>query len=354
MSYIHGGDYAFYLKKFNIKQKTVTDFSVNVNPLGVAPILKLNWHKLIDYVGKYPSLDAEGVLEFYEERFGIASDNIVAGNGSVELIYLAPKALDIKSVVIFEPSFYDYKKAFENYNCKIHTITLKEENGFEFVFDEDFEKAMQSCDAVFLARPNNPTGSFVNKNEIINLAKKYKDKWFLVDEAFIQFIEDFEKETLMNRSIENVVVFHSLTKFYAMPGLRVGAVTSSEETVKKFRFVKQPWSVNAIAEQAASMLVQCAEFEKASKKFLKTEKRRVKEALSNQRGLKIFDSDSNFFLAKWTEDIDLDDFLKYLLENGVFVRDCRNFEGLRGNFFRFAVLNSKDNDKLIRLLLDYA
>ncbi len=354
MNHIHGGDYLFYLKKFNIKQKEITDFSVNVNPFGVPPALKLNWHKLIEYAGKYPSQDAEGVLEFYEERFGVGSNNIVAGNGSVELIYLAPMALDIKSVVIFEPSFYDYKRAFKIHGCKIDTIALKEKNGFEFVFDETFEKKMRCCNAVFLARPNNPTGNLIDKSEIINLAKRFSDKWFFIDEAFIQFTDDFENETLMNCRIENIVVFHSLTKFYALPGLRVGAAISSKETVKKFRLVKQPWSVNAIAEQAASMLVRCAEFEKASKSFVKTEKFKVKEALSNQKGLKVFDSSSNFFLAKWIEDINLDDFLKYLLENGVFVRDCRNFEGLEGDFFRFAVLSSKDNDRLIRLILNYA
>lgn len=353
MNHIHGGDYKFYLKKFNIKQKEITDFSVNVNPFGVPPILKLNWYKLIDCVDKYPSPNAEGVLEFYAERFGIDSDNAVAGNGSLELIYLAPKALDIKSVVIFEPSFYDHKRAFKIQGCKTDTIALKEQNGFEFVFDETFEQALLSCDAVFLTRPNNPTGNLIDKNKIINLAEKHSDKWFLVDEAFIQFTDDFESETLMNCNIENIVVFHSLTKFYALPGLRVGAVISSEETTEKFRFVKQPWSVNAVAEQAASMLVRCAEFEKASRSFVKTEKVRVKEALYSQKGLKIFDSDSNFFLAKWVNDVSLDDFLKYLLENGVFVRDCRNFEGLEGNFFRFAVLNSKDNDRLIRLIVNY-
>ncbi len=351
--YLHGGNPDVYLKKFNIKKRKITDFSLNLNPLGIPPALKINWSRLFDSVGRYPSCNGDGVVEFYEERFGIDSDNVVAGNGSVELIYLAPKALDIRTISVMEPSFYDYRRSFELAGCRINPIYLKEENSFEFTFNNDVKNAMDNSEAIILGRPNNPTGGLIKKDLIIRLAKLYKDKWFLIDEAFIQFSDDFEHNSLMDCKLDNVIVFHSLTKFYALAGLRVGALIASKRIAERFKTLKQPWSVNAIAENAVAMLKSCNEYEKSTISFIKTEKERIKKAFYGQNKIKLFKTSANFFLAKWNIDINFDNFLKYLLENGFFVRDCRNFKTLENNFFRFAVLDKKSNDRLIELILDY-
>ncbi len=351
--YIHGGNFKSYMKKFNIKSGEITDLSVNVNPLGLPSVLEINKEKLTNNISKYPSYFGDGVLEFYEEKFGISPDRIVVGNGSMELIYLAPQALGIKSVLIAEPSFYDYRRSFEIANCKIYSIYLKENNNFKLIFDKEFTDKLSRLDAVIIGRPNNPTGNLPNKEEILKIARNNRNKWFLIDETFIQFTYNFAKNTLMYCDADNILIFHSLTKFYAVPGLRIGAVIGSKEATDRFRAVKHPWSVNVVAENAASMLIVCDEYEKNTAKLIKKEKAKIEKFLRKEKNLKLFPSYANFFLAKWIDGADMNKFLQYVLKHGIFVRDCRNFKGLNGNFFRFAVSNEKNNDKFIKLLIEY-
>ncbi len=352
--YIHGGSMDSHLRLFNIKKdQEIIDFSVNINPFGTPPILKIEWNNLIKYVDRYPTQDGDGVLEFYEEKFSINKDCIAATNGSIELIYLAPRALNIKTAAVVEPSFYDYRRAFEINGCEIISINTNKENGFRFELDKKTVDAIENADAVILGNPNNPTGSLIDKNIITELAENYKDKWFLIDEAFIQFTDNYQDHTLMGCGITNIVVFHSLTKFYALPGLRIGAAVGSKEAVDNFKKFKEPWSVNIIAEHAAKSIIQCSEYEKSTIKLIQKERTRFKQNISNTKQIKLFDTHANFFLAELNSTYDMDDFLKYLLLNGVYVRDCRNFRGLFGNFFRFAILTEKENDKLMNLFSDY-
>jgi threonine-phosphate decarboxylase len=352
-NYIHGGNLDYYLKRLNIKQNgEILDFSVNINPFGTPPIIKIKWDELKEYVDRYPTQNGEGVLEFYEERFDIDKDNIIAGNGSIELIYLAPKALNIRTAVVVEPSFYDYKRSVEINGCNILTIKLDELNNFAFELNKAVMDKIERSDAIILGNPNNPTGSLIDKNTIIELAKMYKDKWFLIDEAFIQFVDDYESKTLMGCNIDNIIIFHSLTKFYALAGLRVGAAIGQSKIIDKFKKLQKPWSVNAIAENAIKAISQCSEYEKSTEKLIRKERIRIEDALLNNKNIKIFKTHANFFLAKWLKSDNLDDLLRYLLQKGIFVRDCRNFDGLLGNFFRFAILEKEKNNKLIDALCE--
>ncbi len=350
--YIHGGEIQPYLEQFSIDVGKIVDFSVNINPLGAPDIVANNWLKLFKDVEKYPTSTACGVLDFYNRRFGIDKENVVAANGSIELFYLAYKALNIKKVAIVEPSFYDYKRASEINGCRIFSIVLKEKNNFEFVLDRESLGIIEKSDAVIFANPNNPTGKMVNKERILELIKRYKDKWFLIDEAFIQFSNEFKDKSFMFCGLDNVVIFHSLTKFYALAGLRIGAAIGKKEVIDRFKDIIHPWCVNRVAENVTRLLINCKDYEKKSLDFINTEKKRIYECLKGCNGIKLFKTDANFFLAKWFGSDNLDDLLKYLLEKGMFVRDCRNFYGLSGNFFRFAILKKYQNSKLIDALCE--
>ncbi len=350
---MHGGNPQEYVKKFGFKPKNIIDFSTNINPFGVPPILKVKWHEFIKDISLYPSCEGEYVIEFYREKFDISQDNIVVGNGSVELIYLSPSALNIQTIAVIEPSFYDYKRAFEVAGCKIHHIYLKEDNEFEMDYERDVVAYMKDVDAVMFGNPNNPTGTMIKKEKILNLAKQFNNKWFLVDEAFIQFSDKFEQDSLLFERTHNVIVFHSLTKFYALAGLRIGAVIASKDVADRFKKVKPPWSVNAIAENVTRALIQCDEYEKSTLRFIKLERERIKNTFHKTDTIKLFGTHANFFLAKLNKKGKFDDFLIYMFKNGIYLRDCRNFNGLRGDFFRFAILDREKNDKMIDLVLAY-
>ena len=352
MSHIHGGNAEYYFKKFNLNESDFIDFSVNLNPFGMPEIIRKKWDGLYKQANKYPSESGERVIDFYKKRFSIKHNSVIAGNGSIELIYMLPRALNIRDAAILEPSFYDYKRAFTINNCNLHTITLREENGFKFTVDKDTLNKIEKSDALMLANPNNPTGKIMNKGTITALAKRFPDKWFLIDEAFIQFSSNCKEVSLMDYGIENIVVIHSLTKFYAVAGLRIGAAIGPKNAIDKLKYVKQPWSVNSIAEATVGYLTNCLDYEKKTTAFIDMEKERIKNEITTSKNIKLFETDANFFLSKWLGR-DFDDFLKYLLKKGIYVRDCRNFSGLSGNFFRFAILKKEKNNKLIETILRY-
>ncbi|MBU3914257.1 aminotransferase class I/II-fold pyridoxal phosphate-dependent enzyme, partial [bacterium] len=195
----------------------------------------------------------------------------------------------------------------------------------------------------------NPTGTVYSPDVLLELADIFPDKWILVDEAFIQFLSDYEERTLVNteRIRRNLLVFHSLTKFYAIPGIRLGCVIGHPETIALLRKNKEPWTVNGIAEKTASLLIDCLDYEDQLKRLIEKEKKRFFTRLGQLEGLTLLGSSANFFLAQWTATTDLDDLLRILLSNGLHVRDCRNFRLMENNYFRFAIRRAADNEHLI-------
>ena len=225
--------------------------------------------------------------------------------------------------------------------------------------DEWAKKAAEilpQADALFIGNPNNPTGQLIGADRILALAKLFPDKWFLVDEAFIQFVEHSECYSLLHpeRLRKNIIVFHSLTKFYALAGLRIGATVSHPETIARLREHKEPWSVSLPAERSAELLTACHDYEEQTRDLIFRERQAMADFMRQSSLLEGLPPTANFILARWTATPDLDDLLRALLKRGLYIRDARNFSGLTGNWFRFAILGEKENELLRRAFLELA
>jgi threonine-phosphate decarboxylase len=345
----HGGNPIEDFKRLKIQPRSVVDFSININPFGPPTEVTNHWDGLAEEIVHYPSVDGEGIVQFYRKVFDLTEDCILPGNGSIEHIYLVPRALGFRRVAIPTPSFHDYERAARRTGAEVSSIPLAMDNDSFTLSLQVLNEQIAETDAVFVGNPNNPTGTLSHPEDFLELARRNPDKFFLIDEAFIQFIENFELITLMNRKKlrPNILVFHSLTKFYSMPGLRLGAVLGHPETIARLRAFKEPWTINAVAEKIAGILSGCGDFEKKTRHFISGERRRVFSRLKPMAGLKLFDTTANFFLAQWRATPDLDDLLRALLSKGLYMRDCRNFPGLEDNFFRFAIRKESENDRLI-------
>jgi threonine-phosphate decarboxylase len=356
MSFRHGGSPDHDFERLKIEPRPVVDFSVNVNPLGPPREIVEAWSGLSRAMASYPTVHGDKVRRFYQERFELPFDCVLPGNGSIELIYLVPRALQLKEVVLLEPCFRDYGRAACLAGARSLTLQLRVDNGCTVASMEELADRLAHGDALFIGNPNNPTGTVFSPRVLLGLAERYPDKWFLVDEAFVQFVEDYEHITLMNRENlrQNLLVFHSLTKFYALPGLRLGAAIGHPATINRLWTFKEPWAINGVAEQAASMLANCRNYEKKTRKTICEERRRLRLRLREISGIRAFNSAANFFLAQWKGTDNLDDLLRTLLSRGLYVRDCRDFPGLENNFFRFAIRSRADNDYLMDAIADCA
>ena len=211
--------------------------------------------------------------------------------------------------------------------------------------------AVRDSDAIWLGRPNNPTGSLIHKDIVLDLAKRFPDKWFIIDEAFIQFVENWKEESLLlERTMKNIIVIHSLTKFYALAGLRLAGLFGDEKIISQIEKRKEPWTVNGIAEKTAQLLTGCENYEEKTSLFVNREKNRIFEVLREIKGITPFTPKVNFILCQWKGTANLDDLIRHLLLNGIYIRDCRNFKGLEEGFFRIGLRKKHENDRLISAL----
>lgn len=349
--YQHGGSPQSDLARFDLKERAVLDFSVNLNYLGPPAIIREKWMEILEKIESYPSIGGDGVGRYYHKKFGISSQNFLSGNGSTELIYLVPRVLRFKHVVIITPSYHDYERASLLAGARVTRFPLSFENKFSFPDMDKLIEALKNADALWLGRPNNPSGTMVPKEPLLELASKFQDKWFIFDEAFIQFTDKWKENSfLFDQPRSNILVIHSLTKFYALAGLRLGGIAGEEEVISRLRESKEPWTVNGVANYVAPLLLGCDDYEHDTWVKVKVERDRTFIRLDKLRGFTPFPSSTNFILCQWNKTNNMDDLMGHLLSRGVYVRDCRNFLGLEKNFFRICLRSPDENDKLISTL----
>jgi len=352
--YLHGGTPQLDMVRLGVPIRPVSDFSVNLNPLGPPPIIKEKWKELLEAVEHYPSVEGDGIANYYQSIYGISPNNFLAGNGSTELIYLIPRVLRFKRVAVLTPSFHDYERASLLAGAKVAKCSLSPHDDFVFPTEDRLLEVLEKVDAFWIARPNNPTGNLFSMKLILKYTRMFPEKWFIIDEAFIQFLDDWKSNSfLAAKPMPNVLVLNSLTKFYAIAGLRLGGLMGSEQVISRLKKAKEPWTINGIADRVASLLIQCADYDDKTRLIVREEMRRVFTVLKNMDEVIPFSTSANYILCQWVKTGDLDDMIRYLLSNGVYVRDCRNFPGLEENFFRMGIKNPKDNDLLLSLISSF-
>ena len=334
----------------------VLDFSVNLAPVE-PPIRELSFSSIS--LAPYPSMEGRGVRDFYVTRFDLDPDCVLATNGAIEAIYLAPRALGhqgIRRVLVPQPSFFDYGRACRLASAEVVPLALSESDSFAFPGIDALAEALAGCDAMIAGSPNNPTGTLIPKELLLALACRFPEKQFIIDEAFIQFTEAFPSNSLMPeiRAFRNIVVIHSLTKFYAIAGLRLGAIVAHPATIRQLYGYKEPWTVNAVAEHVASELLHCGEYEQEVRCIVAEGRRQISDGLAGNSAITLHGGAANFFFASVNDGARLDALLEFLQSRGILVRDCRNFDGISPAYFRFCIRTHDENRRLVEALNDFA
>jgi histidinol-phosphate/aromatic aminotransferase/cobyric acid decarboxylase-like protein len=286
LQYRHGGSPELDLARFKLDGKDVLDFSVNLNALGIPEIVKQKWKETFNAIEGYPSVEGDGVSHYYKKKFGISPQNFLAGNGSTEMIYLIPRVIRMKRVLIITPSYNDYERASILSGSEVIRVPLSPDEGFRFPDMKDLIAELNNSDGLWLGRPNNPTGNLFPKEQLLELADRFPDHLFIIDEAFIQFIDRWTENSLMTGNIRpNILVVHSLTKFYALAGLRIGGVVGHSKLISRLRQAKEPWTVNGIADRVAPLLLECTDYEYRTCHDVAMERKRAFKKLEQIDGI---------------------------------------------------------------------
>lgn len=337
----HGADLQKMKQKYGVSE--ILDFSSNVNIFKLKDIEQILQNISPEEISSYPDIEYIQLREKIAKKYNQRIENIIVGNGSTEIMFLTTKLGEIKKVGIIAPTFGEYKRASE--------INKKEVEIFyyESDFSIDISKIeLGEIDILFVCNPNNPSG---NTNDLIQLLKKAKENntILFVDETFMDFTDT--KNTLMNHLMDydNLIILKAVTKFYSLTSVRLGYAFANSKIIEKLWSIKEPWTVNIFAEKLFDAIFD-KEFENKSKEFYKKEITWLKEEFSKIDGIKYYNTESNYLLLKISDIKSAELKEKMLINNGILIRDCSNFDGLDDSFIRVNIKDREKNKKMIEAL----
>lgn len=321
-------------------KKIVSNFSSNVYNRIDHSGLYQRLNERLSTICSYPEPMPYSLESEIARRYSLTPRQVCVTNGATEAIYLIAQVFQGRISAVLGPTFSEYADA-----CRVHRHKVKPFYSLD-ALPEDAE-------LVWICNPNNPTGEVRNKEDLKALVDSHPDKLFIFDQSY----EYFTLKSLLGikeaASFPNVILLHSMTKQYAIPGLRVGYFTASEGLTDDVRCRRMPWSVNSLAIEAAKYLLEEGDGISADIPQLLAERERLTNLLLATGMLEIWPTDTHYMLIKLRmgKAVALKDFLA--VNHGILIRDASNFEGLDERFFRIATQTPEENDKLVKAISEW-
>ncbi len=348
---VHGGNLRKAQENYGLHD--FIDLSANINPFGPPQGVWESLNESLKEIVSYPDPECLALRTALASHLELPLEEIMVGNGAGELIFTIVNALKPRKVAIPLPTFSEYERAARSVGAEVCYITLGAEgwNGCHLT-KEQWSETLKDCDLLFLCSPHNPTGSVLQQEAFAQILKlcAEMDCKILFDESFFDFLPPGQYTSARSylRNYKHLIVLYSLTKFYSIPGLRLGAAFAERSLLAQFEGFRDPWSVNALAQKAGISALKDQKYSdevrnkiEASRSYFYHE---FEAACFNY--LRIYPSAVNFALLK-VLDSSISELIPYLGKRGILVRDCRNFAGLQGDFIRVAIKDIPAMQKLI-------
>ena len=341
----HGAHGEAAARSLGVAPHSFVDFSQNINPLGPPSGALEAARAAISGSSTYPAPEYPELRRALAGYLKVDEDHLLPANGGAEALFLAARGLrraGKRRAVIPEPTFSEYAAAAYAAGMEVTRKPSWRESGGRFALDPRSMDGLAADDAVFLCNPNNPTGSALSRDEVLGIYEMAAGAGaaLVVDEAFADFAPDL---SVVSEADTTLTVVRSFTKFFAIPGLRLGCVITPE--TQWFASFQPSWPVNAAAAAAGVASVSDTEFAGLSVRRVGELRRELAGELSALPGIKVYDSAANFLLLRGPEGI-----VDLLARRGILARGCEPFEGLGARHFRVAVREEEDNRRLARIL----
>lgn len=350
-SFGHGGNAKEISRRNNIAYDKIIDFSANINPLGMPESVKKAIIENLNEAEKYPD------ITYYELKSAISSfenitlNNILLGNGAAEVLFNVVRGINPRNSLILAPTFSEYEEAVKAINGNIIYYKLKEENQFR-IQEDILSYISKELNLLFICNPNNPTGVITERKLILKILEKAEENnvFVLIDESFLDFIKEDLSLVEYIGKFEKLIIIKSVTKFFALPGIRIGyGISSNSQLIKKVESISPAWNINIFAEIATKIGLKDENYIRKSIIYINDEKEYLFGELKKISKLKIYKPSVNFILFQTLTKIDLQ---KELLKHDILIRSCSNYNGLNHNFYRIAVKNHEENTILVKSLVD--
>ncbi len=333
--YEHGGDV--------FSRRVDLDFSVNVNPLGMPGPVADALRGDVSRWSAYPDPECRALRAAIAAAIGVARDTVLCGAGAADLIVRLVLALRPERALVCAPTFSEYEKAALLAGARVERYFTREENGF--VPGEDILGAIPGAGGVFfLCSPNNPTGTLTPPGLVARVADRCEElgAYFVVDECFLAFTGKPSARPLL-KSHPRMIVLDAFTKLYAMAGLRLGFLLNADRgLLAKVAAFGQSWPVSAPAQTAGIAALACEpEWSERTRAFVARENVYLRARLRSL-GLNVLGGEANYTLFRAPEELGA-----RLLERGILIRSCANYDGLGAEYWRVGLKTREDNDRLL-------
>lgn len=337
-------------------QGDVIDFSTSLNPLG-PPAEAIEAYKLAAAgISLYPPPYPRNLESHIADWLGVDSESVLAGNGSTQLIYLLARVLKLRSPWVVIPTFSEIVNGLVAAGATALPIQTSPDKNFRLDPSAIHAALQNGADGIFLGRPNSPTGSLVSLEEAAEIVAQChrREGWCVLDEAFIEFADDPRSVVDLIKPFSKLLVVRSLTKIFAIPGLRLGFLVGAAEHVAMLRAAIEPWSVNVAAEAVANACLNApTSFIEGTRDLIARERGRIERGLTRLQKFRVFPSSANFIMIEVAGEDGAGDFARYLRSRSIVIRDLSALPGCGRGLYRLGIRASKDNDQFLAAVGDY-
>jgi threonine-phosphate decarboxylase len=344
----HGGDVYHLARTLGLELRELLDFSANINPLGFPPGIPEAIREALPEIVHYPDRRCLELTRDLAAYHDLSPGEILVGNGSTELIYLAARVLKPKKALIVAPAFSEYEHALQAAGVPVDFQITVEAQNFTLAAPLDPGDA----DLVFLAQPASPSGVLPAPDLLLEVAARLDEAgvFLLLDEAFVDFVEEASLKTRLAQ-FPGLLILRSFTKFFAIPGMRLGYLLAAPELIRRLAAVQEPWSVNTLAQAMGRACLKDVDYMARSRELVREERERLFQGLAALSGLQPFPGTVNYLLAKLNRpEFTAPSLQRALLTQKIVIRDASNFRGLDERFFRVAVRSREENLRLLDAL----
>lgn len=351
MTVKHGGNLQEISEIYQMDKNKLIDFSANINPLGIPEGVKRVLRQSLDELLNYPDIRYRALKEAIADFHHILPEQVYASNGAAEAIFMLGRVLKIDRLLLLAPTFMEYEAAFNQQETEFFYFNL-EQHDFQLEIADLMKQALQQqVSAICLCNPNNPTGQLIQQSELDQLLSFCKEHQLIliIDEAFVDFAKEDNSLVSAIKDDSQLFIFRSLTKMFAIPGLRLGyLLTSNSKILAQMEQLTVPWHINTFADLAGQQALKEQDFIAESQRYIKQERDFLMLGLKKfSDSLQLYPSQTNFIFFRYNGTGCLQE---KLIPQGILIRNCNTFNGLENKYYRIAVRTRVENQALLDAL----
>lgn len=341
-----------------IEQYETVLFNANLNPKGIPESVTQAIKENISSIVKYPDIYYNKLKTAVSSYVGAPLENIVMGNGSTDLLKLYGALLLPKKALLLTPGPSEFENVLSAYNVEISFYDLKEEEDFKLDMDDLIAQLTDDLDLIIIANPNNPTSKKIELADIRKLTEACKEKniFLIIDEMYIEFLDDYKQYTAvpLTEEFDNISVIRSVSKFFAVPGLRFAyAIMNNPEHKEIIDLTTTKNNIASLTAIAITDMFKDEEYITESQSMIHTERSLVYLAMSTSKTIKLIKPDANFMLVKLLkDDLSSSDVAMHCNQRGIIIRKCDDIRGLSDKYIRMCFMKPKQNDLMVNTILE--